>query len=39
MELVEKAAVLVHAEAQPPRSPGTVHVNMTAAMFRMSDRP
>jgi DNA-binding transcriptional ArsR family regulator len=37
MRLVEEAARLVHAEARPPRSPGTVHVNMTAAMFRMSD--
>jgi len=37
MQLVEDAARLIHAEARPPRSPGTVHVNMTAAMFRMTD--
>jgi DNA-binding transcriptional ArsR family regulator len=40
-DLVEQAARLVHAEAQPPRSPGTVHVNLTAAAFEMAeaDRP
>jgi len=37
MQLVEEAARLIHAEARPPRSPETVHVNMTAAMFRMTD--
>jgi DNA-binding transcriptional ArsR family regulator len=35
--LVEQASHLVHAEAKPPRSPGTVHVNMTAATFEMTD--
>lgn len=35
--LVEKASRLVHAEAQPPRSQGTVHVNMSAALFAMDD--
>jgi DNA-binding transcriptional ArsR family regulator len=33
--LVEEASRLVHAEARPPRSPGTVHVNLTAATFEM----
>jgi DNA-binding transcriptional ArsR family regulator len=35
--LVEQAATLIHAEAQRPRTPGTVHVNLTAAAFRMED--
>ena len=35
--LVEQASHLVHAEARPPRTPGTVHVNMTAATFQMAD--
>ena len=35
--LVEQAATLIHAEAQRPRTPGTVHVNLTAAAFRMDD--
>jgi DNA-binding transcriptional ArsR family regulator len=35
--LVEEASTLVHAEAQPPRTAGTIHVNMTAAMFQMAD--
>jgi DNA-binding transcriptional ArsR family regulator len=35
--LVEEASTLVHAEARPPRTPGTVHVNLTAAMFEMAD--
>jgi hypothetical protein len=34
---VEEASTLVHAEARPPRTPGTVHVNLTAAMFEMAD--
>jgi DNA-binding transcriptional ArsR family regulator len=36
-DLVEQAATLVHAEARPPRTPGTVHVNLTTAAFRMDD--
>ena len=36
--LVTQAAHLVHREARPPRSPGTTHVNLTAAAFRMTDR-
>jgi DNA-binding transcriptional ArsR family regulator len=35
--LVEQAATLIHAEAQRPRTPGTVHVNLTAVTFRMDD--
>jgi DNA-binding transcriptional ArsR family regulator len=35
--LVEQASHLVHAQAKPPRTPGTVHVNMTAATFEMAD--
>ena len=38
-ELVREASALVHAEAQPPRSPGTVHVNLTAATFQMTEEP
>ena len=37
--LVEEASTLVHAEAQPPRTPGTVHVNLTAATFEMTEPP
>ena len=33
--LVERAGRLIHDQAQPPRSPGTVHVNLTAAAFQM----
>jgi DNA-binding transcriptional ArsR family regulator len=33
--LVEEASTLVHAEAKPPRTPGTIHVNMTAVLFQM----
>ncbi len=36
--LVTQASHLVHREAQPPRAPGTIHVNLTAAAFRMTDR-
>ena len=35
--LVEEASTLLHAEARPPRSPGTRHVNLTAAVFEMTD--
>ena len=34
--LVHEAAVLLHREARPPRSEGTVPVAMTAAVFPMS---
>jgi hypothetical protein len=33
--LVEQASTLVHSEAQPPRTEGTLHVNMTAGLFQM----
>ncbi|MGA9748739.1 MAG: hypothetical protein WBQ50_14865, partial [Nocardioides sp.] len=36
--LVEQASHLVHAEAQPPRTPGSIHVNLTAATFEMRKR-
>lgn len=46
VHLVEQASELVHAEARPPHTDGTVHVNLTAAAFAMgeataqqSDRP
>lgn len=35
--LVDKASRLIHAEARPPRTEGTVHVNLTAALFEMDD--
>jgi len=35
--LVRRASMLLHAEAKPPRTSGTIHVNMTAAVFEMSD--
>lgn len=34
-ELVERASRLVHAEAEAPRTPGTVHLNLTVALFEM----
>lgn len=36
--LVERASSLIHDEAKPPRSEGTVHVNMTASLFEMDAR-
>ena len=35
--LVAEASMLLHAEAKPPRTPGTVHVNLTIAAFEMTD--
>ena len=35
--LVEQASHLVHAEAKPPRTPGTMHVNLSAVAFAMDD--
>ena len=32
---VMKASKLVHSEARPPRTTGTIHVNLTAAAFEM----
>jgi len=37
MALVEDAYGLIHASARPPRSDGTVHVNLQIAAFRMED--
>ena len=34
---VQEAAQLIHAEARPPRTDGTIHVNLTAAAFLMGD--
>ena len=34
-ELVGRASTLIHSEAQPPRTEGTLHVNMSAALFQM----
>ena len=34
--MVHEAATLLHAEARPPRTDGTVPVAMTAAVFRLS---
>jgi DNA-binding transcriptional ArsR family regulator len=36
--LVDEASNLIHGEARPPRTPGTIHVNMTAVLFQMSAR-
>lgn len=35
-ELLTRASMLVHAEAQAPRTPGTLHLNLTVALFEMS---
>jgi DNA-binding transcriptional ArsR family regulator len=37
-ELVVEASKLIHAQALPPRTEGTMHVNLTAAAFEMEDR-
>jgi DNA-binding transcriptional ArsR family regulator len=37
--LVERASTLLHAEARPPRTDGTLHVNLTAAAFQLSADP
>lgn len=34
---VRQASELIHAEARPPRSPGTVHVNLSMVAFRMQE--
>lgn len=36
---LEEASDLVHAEARPPRTEGTVHVNLTGLAFGMQDPP
>jgi len=33
--LVRRASMLIHAEAKPPHTAGTIHVNLTAAAFEM----
>lgn len=38
LELAEEASDLVHAGAQPPRTEGSVHVNVQIAAFRMGDQ-
>lgn len=35
---VSAASQLLHAQARPPRAPGTVRVSMTTAMFEMRSR-
>ena len=35
--MVHEASLLLHAEARPPRTAGTVPVAMTAAVFQMGD--
>lgn len=35
---VQRASSLIHSEAQPPRTEGTVHVNLTALAFGVDDR-
>lgn len=39
VELVAEASRLVHADAQPPRSDGTVRVNLSVAAFRLAGDP
>ena len=36
--LVEEAARLLHAEAAPPRTPGTLHVSLSSALIEMRKR-
>ena len=38
-KLVQQASRVIHAEAQPPRTPGTLHVNLTAVAFQMTIPP
>jgi DNA-binding transcriptional ArsR family regulator len=37
LALLEEASHLLHDAAKPPRTKGTVRMNLTAAMFRMAD--
>ena len=37
-DLVEEASTKLHAAAEPPRTDGTIHVNMTASLFGMRER-
>ena len=36
-ELVQQASRLIHSEAQPPRTEGTMHVNLTVGAFVMDE--
>lgn len=36
-DLVEQASRLLHANARPPRTDGTVHANLTAFIFQMGE--
>ncbi|NNG38718.1 winged helix-turn-helix transcriptional regulator [Flexivirga sp. ID2601S] len=37
MALVDEASRLVHEQARPPRTEGTVHVNFQTTLFQLSD--
>lgn len=37
-DLVEQAATMLHSAAEPPRTDGTIHVNLTASLFAMRNR-
>ena len=34
---MNRAVTLVHERAQPPRADGSVHVNLTAAVFEIDE--
>jgi DNA-binding transcriptional ArsR family regulator len=38
-KLLLEASSLLHGAAQPPRTAGSVHVNLSAALFEMTDPP
>ena len=37
--LVDQASGLIHSQAKPPRTDGTVHVNLQVAAFGMKQTP
>jgi DNA-binding transcriptional ArsR family regulator len=37
--MVQEASVMLHREARPPRTDGTLHVNLTAAAFQLTPAP
>ncbi len=37
VEMVHETSTLIHAGARAPRTPGTIRVNMSAALFAMTD--
>lgn len=39
LELVTRAATLLHVEARPPRTEGTAPMNLTVAAFQMHESP